>query len=414
MTGPMDMRQEAEVLELDAEDAIDAGGGDALFELGGDERRMHVRAYNHWVSLLKGRPFPTIADLDPAHAADFGSNGVLLDFAQDVDDPVIVYLGERLAGECALGGPITRVADVPPRSLLSRLTDHHLQIIANRAPVGFEAEFVSMRGRTTLYRGILMPFSSTEAGTIDFIYGVINWKEIAEPAVQAGLDAELAAAVRETPAVTVPEAPVWADGPGAEADIQALPEGTLADALMMARETASAVRAADTRSRATLYRALGRAHDFALAADADRDGYQRLVAEAGIAVQPRAPMTPVVKLVFGADYDKTRLAEFATVLGHARRHGIAVGRLPNFLEGFEGGIKAIVAAERQARRPAPAVPAPTIALAERPVLARLPLSMTAAAGDAVVLVARMGADGVLDIVGSVTDAGLAERVLRRG
>ncbi|MDP1027429.1 hypothetical protein Q5H91_09405 [Sphingomonas sp. KR1UV-12] len=414
----MDMRHDAEVLELDAEDAIDDGGDGALFELGGDERRMHVRAYNHWVSLLKGRPFPAIADLDPARAADFGSNGVLLDFAQDVEDPAIVYLGDRLAQECALGGPIARVGDVPPRSLLSRLTDHHLQIIANRAPVGFEAEFVSTRGSTTLYRGILMPFSSSDADTIDFIYGVINWKEIADPAVQASLGAELAAAVRETPAAPVVEAPVWADGPGADtvgSEAVALPEGTLADALMMARETAAAVRAADTRSRAALYRALGRAHDFALAADADQDGYQRLVAEAGIAIQPRAPMTPVVKLVFGADYDKTRLTEFAAVLGHARRHGIAVGRLPNFLEGFEGGIKAIVAAERDARRPVTARPATTPALAERAVIARLPLAIESAApGDAVVLVARMGADGVLDIVGSVADAGLAERVLKRG
>ncbi len=30
-------------------------------EIGIDERRMHVRAYNYWVSLLDGRPFPLIA-----------------------------------------------------------------------------------------------------------------------------------------------------------------------------------------------------------------------------------------------------------------------------------------------------------------------------------------------------------------
>ena len=33
------------------------------------------------------------------------------------------------------------ISDVPSRSLLSRLTDHYMQIIANRSPVGFEAEF---------------------------------------------------------------------------------------------------------------------------------------------------------------------------------------------------------------------------------------------------------------------------------
>ena len=64
---------------------------------------------------------------------------------------------------------------MPSRSLLSRLTDHYMQIIANRAPIGFEAEFVNQRGENICYRGILMPFSS-DGDTIDFIYGVINWK----------------------------------------------------------------------------------------------------------------------------------------------------------------------------------------------------------------------------------------------
>ena len=87
---------------------------------------------------------------------------------------------------------------MPSRSLLSRLTDHYLQIIANRAPIGFEAEFVATRGHNTLYRGILMPFSSDE-DTIDFIYGVINWKELVDAETQAKLDAEVDASVRTAP-----------------------------------------------------------------------------------------------------------------------------------------------------------------------------------------------------------------------
>ena len=71
------------------------------------------------------------------------------------------------------------IADVPAASLLSRLTDHYMQIIANRAPIGFEAEFVNQREENICYRGILMPFSS-DGDAIDFIYGVINWKTVAE------------------------------------------------------------------------------------------------------------------------------------------------------------------------------------------------------------------------------------------
>ena len=74
--------------------------------------------------------------------------------------PTIAFLGRALRAECALDTAIRHIGEVPSRSLLSRLTDHYLQIIANRAPIGFEAEFVSQRGHNTLYRGILMPLSS--------------------------------------------------------------------------------------------------------------------------------------------------------------------------------------------------------------------------------------------------------------
>ena len=61
-------------------------------------------------------------------------------------------------------------------------------------------------------------------------------------------------------------------------------------------------------------------------------------------------MTPVVKLVFGADYDKTRLTEYAAVLGHAHRLGIERGTLATYLSQAEGGLKGVVKAERQMRR----------------------------------------------------------------
>lgn len=402
-------------LAAEAEIELDAGGGDQMFDLGGDERRMHVRAYNHWVSLLKGQPFPAIADLDPGAIADFGGNSVLLDFTDGIEDPVISYLGRSLREECGVVGSPIRVGDVPSRSLLSRLTDHYLQIIANRAPIGFEAEFVNTRGHTTLYRGILMPYSS-DGGAIDFIYGVINWKEVADPAVQARIDAELEAAVRAAPAPT--GGAVWADGPSAgfdddadtDADEDQPAPASLDAQLMMARESAAAVRAADTRSRSALYRALGRAHDFALAAEEDRDAYARILTEAGIKEQARAPMTPVAKLVFGADYDKTRLTEFATVLGHARAAGVRRGELPEYLGGYAGGIKAVVAEARAARARPGARPAP--ALAERAPLARVDLPQSAEPGHLVVLVARVSSAGGLEVVGQVDDAGLTGRAVK--
>src|SRR3954470_14863136 len=191
------------------EDAIEAPP-----EIGIDERRMHVRAYNYWVGLLDGRPYPNISELDPRTIDDFGPHSVLLDFSEGGEDPKVAWLGMALREECSLLGDIRRISDVPKRSLLSRLTDHYLQIIANRAPIGFEAEFVGQRGLNTLYRGILMPFSSS-GDRIDFIYGVINWKELAalDPAADLPRQAQGALAASAPPA----ESPVWADGPSAEA-----------------------------------------------------------------------------------------------------------------------------------------------------------------------------------------------------
>jgi hypothetical protein len=402
------------------DDAVDTAVSDEMFDLGGDERRMHVRAYNHWVSLLKARPYPNIEDLEPARIADFGPHSVLLDFTRGTEDPTIAYLGRTLREECALDSSVTRVAEVPSRSLLSRLTDHYLQIIANRAPIGFEAEFVGTRGRTTLYRGILMPFSSNGTA-IDFIYGVINWKEMVDAETQATLAAELDAAVRAIakPAPTLqPDVAIWADGPSADHQdpVEDAAPATLRDRLDLARESAAAVTAADNRGRAALYRALGRAHDFALAADQDASGYAALLETAAIKVQPRAPLTPVVKLVFGADYDKTRIAEYAAVLGAARRAQVAAGDLSTFLDDAPGGIKAIVAGERAARRPA--APAPTdlyaraaAELRAMPVLGSLPIG---AGGDEfVVLLARAGADGMVDVIKRIEGRAVVDGIVRR-
>ncbi len=460
--------------------------------IGQDERRMQVRAYNHWADLLCERMVPLIDDLDPASLPDFGPYSVLLDFTSGIENPAVRFLGERLAQECGGQGTIARLSDVPPRSLLSRITDHYMQILANQAPIGFEAEFVNQRGTEILYRGILLPYSSNDE-TIDFIYGVINWKEIADQltadellleidqALELGAELELAEEPQRRAADPVTD---WADSPAHEAedgyaapaeepfaapfsdgpgdyedslpslpdfasftldddeeydedegeednagysfasladyieapvkkaiDPATLPYDPAADAafdapyrggfdggyeggydasydtsydagfdagfaggaedddtagpvfaagvpedaglydwLAAARELAHAADATEDRSRSALYAAVSRAYDFSLAAQAAPGDYAELLAESGLTMQDRAPMTPVVKLVFGHDYDKTRLTEYAAVLSHAHRLKLAQGSLAGFLGETEGGLKAVVKAERRLRR----------------------------------------------------------------
>ena len=469
--------------------------------IGQDERRMQVRAYNHWASMLGERSFPSIEDLEPENLPDFGPYSVLLDFSTGIEDPAVQYLGKELAAECGANSSITRLSDIPSRSLLSRITDHYLQILANQAPIGFEAEFINDHGITILYRGILLPYSSDNE-SIDFIYGVINWKEMAEqaeadellleidqaleteedepvkrdggpltdwadrpsedveaeveplessdtapnisdiePAVSSGDDANddplsfpepafgdynlddeeegeeegeanydfasladhIAAPAKKALSLELDDLPEPSDlsdeAPDLSVDATAyekpaaepvgdfdfgslsfgrkggddatavpapeeaafeetepefiaeLPEAAgIYDYLAVAREAAQNAQVSEDRSRKSLYEAVGLAFDFAIAADQSPDDYAELLEESGLEVQARAPMTPIVKLVFGADYDKTRLTEYAAVLSCAQRVGISQGGLAEYLEQADGGLKGVVNAERRWRK----------------------------------------------------------------
>ena len=184
---------------------------DVLFALGGVERRLHARAYHHWASLLGDAPYPPIAALDPEAIADFAGNSVLLDFRGRSGDPAIAYIGQALRGEGDLDGRPGTLADLPQGSLLARMVGHYGQILSDKAPAGFEAEFVNARGRTTLYRAILLPYSS-DGRTIDFIHGVVSWKELADPLLQATLDSALLDSMAQAEPPATGEA-LWDEAP---------------------------------------------------------------------------------------------------------------------------------------------------------------------------------------------------------
>lgn len=509
---------------------VDYGEDEAVHDVppspvGQDERRMQVRAYNHWASLLDNRNFPSIEDLEPEDLPDFGPYSVLLDFTQGIEDPSIRYLGEKLAAECGTDDEIETLDDVPSRSLLSRITDHYMQILANQAPIGFEAEFVNQREQTILYRGILLPFSSDD-DTIDFIYGVINWKELADQRTADELLQEIDQALSQPAAHELRrEEPMtdWADGPADIHDLVAvadepdplaevgfaedgsdegddvldlgdfaepvaeaadpLPqpafavggwasilaadddgdedEGAdaadglhlndhrpidfggsdsdefasaavfdaplddadmgLADWLASARELAEVALGSEDRTRSALYAAIGRAYDFSLAAAEAPDEFAELIADSGLVVQDRAQMTPVVKLVFGAEYDKTRLAEYAAALSHGHRLGVAKGGLGRFLAEAPGGLKGVVGEERRIKREESGKAAvrrdtPREALAKKlRKLDHAPLGAVAAEGsEFTLLVARRLPTGEVVLLGEVADdVALLERAARK-
>lgn len=185
-------------------------------------------------------------------------------------------------------------------------------------------------------------------------------------------------------------------------------EVALDHALSTALQHATSAKIADDRSRAVLYRAISAAYDLALAVRDAPHHYAALLAARGITALPRAPMTPIVKLVFGTDYDKTRLAEYATVLTHAARHNVGWGQLEELLSATAGGIKAVVALERQGGPAAllgrhdvrPALPS-SVAKGLRK-LPSLQLDQTCRNGNEFAMVmVRRAPDGKIEVVGEI-------------
>jgi hypothetical protein len=303
--------------------------------------------------------------------------------------------------------------------------------------IGFEAEFVSQAGATPCIAAILMPLSSD--GRQDRLHlrrdqleGSGGQQHAA--ASQRKSRAPVGAGSRSSPSGRRPQSDPLQDGDYGSSFAKKQPilsvgqdeeqpsfdlalgdDAGLADRLSLARETAEAVKSSEARSRSALYRALGQAYDFAVAAEQAPEDYAEILEDAGLKAQDRAPMTPIVKLVFGADYDKTRLTEFAAALSHGHRQSLPSGGFADYLEAFTGGLKAVVQAERRERRPeAKPNPGEDAIHFLRNADAAAIVEMDAPDGEFVLLVARREPDGRLAIVAPVgQDQALLDRAIRR-
>lgn len=379
----------------DADDDSVSQGCDTVCQpgpvLAGDDRRMQVRAYNHWLAAIVGEELPAIEDLHPESLGDLGAHGVVFDLTMGIDRPVIVHLGEKLAAECGGEAEPFTLGEVAKGTLLSQVTEHCLDVVSTRAPVGFDADFVDSHGASVLYRSILLPYSS-DGQIVDFVFGAINWKRVdsAPSRTAPNLD---------TPAPAIAAAP------------------RLADLLALARDAAQAAATLENRSHRALYRAISACYDLAQAAERQTGGLAALFRAHAVPWQERAPLVALGRMVFGADHDPTRLAEYALVLEHARRFHLAEGTLADRLQATKGGLKAIVAAERALRRGSDGTPRTAL----RPSLVRRlraaqPLEterLSSAGEEFVLLLAQRRVGAPPRLLGMATDARLLERAARR-
>jgi hypothetical protein len=191
--------------------------------------------------------------------------------------------------------------------------------------------------------------------------------------------------------------------------------------LEAARQSAEIYKADEARTRKALYATLAGAYDLSLAMIRDPAGFARIRQRAGLKMQDRAPMTAVLKLVFGQDFDKARLTEYAAVLAHGQRELVPPGGFLEFLAGAQGGLKGLVLEERARRRGEEGRTAAPRTAPRREVAERLrklcvqSLHQLESEGDEFTLVIlRRTPDGAIGGVSEVPrDVALLERAARR-
>ncbi len=143
-------------------------------EAADQERRITYSLYENWEAIAGKTGIPMLKGMRQEDIAPFKDNLVLLDLRNESSPPKFQVIGKKLKLDLDIELTNKPINKVPRRTMLSRVSDHYLEVIANRAPIAFEAEFVNTDQEKALYRGILLPFSDDNK-RINFILGGVRW-----------------------------------------------------------------------------------------------------------------------------------------------------------------------------------------------------------------------------------------------
>jgi len=293
------------------------------------DQGRHIQAYHFWSSLLNGRDLPSISDVDPLGLEKYKPYCFLVDFPYGYDNPVVRYSGPHVEadGTDYTLDPGAEMATVPGTSVLSQVKNLIQEVTKVGAPIGFDAQSDDVSGHLRYSRGMLLPFSD-DGSNVHFVMGVVTWLDEPE---EGGFEVELESEEFDKPEISVEN-------------------NDLYNALAESREAASRVVHVDSRSRDALYDVLAQAYSLRLRAADNDETYENILISSGLREQERAPFTPVIKLIFGKNYDKTRITEYASALCYANRCDQKPEDVKNFIMSMPGGIKGCVQKERAERR----------------------------------------------------------------
>jgi len=141
------------------------------------EVRVIRRLAYFWDSIRRGRPHPTMTDLDPRRLPIPWDQCFLLAVDENADDPPFDYVGKYLCEECGLDLSNHPVSEVPHDTLLEKAAMDYAAALAEDAPHIVEGKFRHKRGVVILHRSILLPMGNDPA-TIEYLLGGVSCCEL--------------------------------------------------------------------------------------------------------------------------------------------------------------------------------------------------------------------------------------------
>ena len=137
------------------------------------EHRMARHLLNYYMTLRADRRFPLITQLDLDEIREYVPNSFSLQLDAKAGDPTLRFIGRELSRDC--GGDFTNrtLSDLPPQSLLAIVTRNFNQVLEEQGPSILSEGFSDAEGAETLYRAVMLPFSTT-GSEIDYIIGAVN------------------------------------------------------------------------------------------------------------------------------------------------------------------------------------------------------------------------------------------------
>lgn len=144
------------------------------------EHRSHYRLQKHWEELKGDRAFPTENEIDPDALSDIWDSCFLISM-DDVTRRLgyrYSYLGEDLI--VAFGDDVKNpnVAMQMLATSGSTMVKKFGEVLATKAPVVDEAEFINLKNYKIHYRTSLLPLGYSDKGEITHIIGCMRWKTI--------------------------------------------------------------------------------------------------------------------------------------------------------------------------------------------------------------------------------------------